>query len=342
MIGLISLKILADLVTLYEVCPPKRGTADASLPLPVFKNFKVAWVGDANNISRECFFRSLVAVSTRAVTNSYFRPTKESMLVTFPRVGIDLALATPPKYKFDEDVVDFAVKNAKGGANASSFAGAVTFTPDPAVAVRDADVIVTDTWISMGQEDEKKERLAAFAGYQVTEALAKKGGAKPDWKFLHCLPRKHEEVDDEVFYNPKRSIVWQEAENRWVASLWICLLRSGLACSIVSSAFALTLCLFTKTKTLQKIHCHGCVRGIPSEPKVDTPNQSPRQTFGHVECCLLDVDHVLANRNKHLLKLCIASDPVQRLQSHDPLRRSRQQLVFVCRTASHGRINELH
>lgn len=50
----------------------------------------------------------------------------------------------------------------------------------------------------MGQEAEKEERLQAFQGYQVTENLCKEGGAKPDWKFLHCLPRKSHEVDDEV------------------------------------------------------------------------------------------------------------------------------------------------
>ncbi|KAI9006937.1 mitochondrial ornithine carbamoyltransferase [Hyaloraphidium curvatum] len=183
------LQILADLVTMYEVSPPAAGSGDKSLPLPPFKRYKVAWVGDANNIS-------------------------QSMLVTFPRVGIDLSLATPPKYKFDQDVLDFATRNAAGGSDASPFAGSVSFTSDPVEAVRDADVIVTDTWVSMGQEDEKKERLKAFDGYKVTEELARKGGAKPDWKFMHCLPRKMEEVDDEVFYNPKRSIVWQEAENR--------------------------------------------------------------------------------------------------------------------------------
>ena len=52
--------------------------------------------------------------------------------------------------------------------------------------------------ISMGQEAEKAERLEAFKGYQVTEQLCKEGGANPDWKFLHCLPRKEHEVDDEV------------------------------------------------------------------------------------------------------------------------------------------------
>jgi len=74
-------------------------------------------------------------------------------------------------------------------------------------------VVVTDTWISMGQEAEKEERLKAFKGYQVTETLCREGGANPDWKFLHCLPRKADEVDDEVFYGP-RSLVFPESDNR--------------------------------------------------------------------------------------------------------------------------------
>ena len=83
----------------------------------------------------------------------------------------------------------------------------------------------------MGQEAEKEERLRAFKGYQVTEALCREGGANPDWKFLHCLPRKKHEVDDEVrgylllfthicsprdyqvFYGP-RSLVFPQSDNR--------------------------------------------------------------------------------------------------------------------------------
>jgi len=65
----------------------------------------------------------------------------------------------------------------------------------------------------MGQEAEKAQRLKDFQGYQITEALCREGGAKPDWKFMHCLPRKANEVDDEVFYGP-RSLVFPEADNR--------------------------------------------------------------------------------------------------------------------------------
>jgi ornithine carbamoyltransferase len=68
----------------------------------------------------------------------------------------------------------------------------------------------------MGQEAEKKQRLQDFAGFQVTMDLMRKAGARPDWKFMHCLPRKAEEVNDEVFYSD-RSLVFPEAENRkWV------------------------------------------------------------------------------------------------------------------------------
>ena len=61
--------------------------------------------------------------------------------------------------------------------------------------------------ISMGQEAEKAERLKAFAGYQVTEALCREGGANPNWKFMHCLPRKGDEVDDEVRHFPYHLII---------------------------------------------------------------------------------------------------------------------------------------
>ena len=65
----------------------------------------------------------------------------------------------------------------------------------------------------MGQEAEKAQRLKDFSGYQVTEELCREGGANPHWKFMHCLPRKQDEVNDEVFYGP-RSIVWEESDNR--------------------------------------------------------------------------------------------------------------------------------
>ncbi|TPX69025.1 ornithine carbamoyltransferase [Spizellomyces sp. 'palustris'] len=179
---------LADVMTLYETSfENPLTTADRfGLPLPLLPPMKIAWVGDANNIIN-------------------------SLLVTLPRLGpVHLSVATPKGYNCDADVVNFAIGEATGGDRN----GTVEFVKDPRAAVKDADIIITDTWVSMGQESEKAKRLQDFAGYQITEKMAKEGGAKPNWKFMHCLPRKQEEVDDEVFYNPKRSIVFQEAENR--------------------------------------------------------------------------------------------------------------------------------
>ena len=70
----------------------------------------------------------------------------------------------------------------------------------------------------MGQEEEKAKRLKAFAGYQITDTMIKKGRPKKDWRFMHCLPRHAEEVDDEVFYGP-HSLVFREAENRLYAAM---------------------------------------------------------------------------------------------------------------------------
>jgi ornithine carbamoyltransferase len=61
------------------------------------------------------------------------------------------------------------------------------------------DVVVTDTWVSMGMENDKEKRIRDFNGWQLTKNLIQAGGAKKTWKFMHCLPRKKEEVDDEVF-----------------------------------------------------------------------------------------------------------------------------------------------
>ncbi|KAM8896526.1 ornithine transcarbamylase, mitochondrial isoform 2-T2 [Lycaon pictus] len=108
-------------------------------------------------------------------------------------------------YEPDPSVTKLAEQYAKENGTKLSL------TNDPLEAARGGNVLITDTWISMGQEEEKKKRLQAFQGYQVTMKTAKV--AASDWTFLHCLPRKPEEVDDEVFYSP-RSLVFPEAENR--------------------------------------------------------------------------------------------------------------------------------
>ena len=128
-------------------------------------------------------------------------------MVTAPKLGYDFRCATPEGYEVDAGVRAIAEELASENGTK------MLFTTDPQESVSGADVIVTDTWVSMGQEEEKAERLRAFDGYQVTNDMASAGGANEDWVFLHCLPRKPDEVDDEVMYSD-RSLVWDEAENR--------------------------------------------------------------------------------------------------------------------------------
>ena len=95
---------------------------------------------------------------------------------------------------------------------AGATGGSVTVTNDAREAVQGADAVITDTWVSMGQEAEKAERVATFGPYRVTPELM--AAAKPDAVFLHCLPAYREfEVAPEVIDGPQ-SVVWDEAENR--------------------------------------------------------------------------------------------------------------------------------
>jgi len=135
---------------------------------------RVAWIGDGNN-----------------VCNSFLEAAR---LFDF-----QLAVACPKGFEPDPDWLAFAGSHAE-------------IDEDPAVAARNADLIVTDVWASMGQEDEQADRLSAFDGYQVNEALMKL--AKAEALFMHCLPaHRGEEVTAEVIDGPQ-SVVWAEAENR--------------------------------------------------------------------------------------------------------------------------------
>jgi ornithine carbamoyltransferase len=134
----------------------------------------VVWVGDGNNMC-----------------HSYIEAAK---LCDFR-----LRIACPPEYQPEPDVL----------ASAPAW---IEMFHDAEVAVRDADVVVTDTWASMGQEEEHAERLKQFQPFQVNTDLMRL--AKPDAIFMHCLPaHRGEEVTDDVLDGPQ-SVVWQEAENR--------------------------------------------------------------------------------------------------------------------------------
>jgi ornithine carbamoyltransferase len=129
-----------------------------------------------------------------------------SYLLAGATAGMHVRVAFPEAYAPDESVVADARRIAAGTG------GSVTHTSDPAEAVGGADVVVTDTWVSMGREDEKAVRIEALSPYQVTEELM--ATAADDAIFLHCLPADRGfEVAPEVIDGP-RSVIWDEAENR--------------------------------------------------------------------------------------------------------------------------------
>lgn len=145
------------------------------------KGLKFAYVGDGNNMAN-------------------------SLLYGCTKVGMDIAVATPEGYACPGEVV----ANARDDAKKSGCT--VTITHDPAEAVKNADVVCTDTWVSMGQEDEKQARIKVFAPYTVDDKLFSM--AKDDAIFMHCLPAyRGYEVTESVIDGP-RSVIFDEAENR--------------------------------------------------------------------------------------------------------------------------------
>ncbi len=129
-----------------------------------------------------------------------------SYLLAGATAGMHVRVACPVEYPPDERVV------ADADAIAVQNGGSVTIMNDPAEAVAGVDVVVTDTWVSMGKEDEKAARVASLAPYKVDAAMM--ALAKPDAIFLHCLPAdRGYEVTGEVIDGPQ-SVIWDEAENR--------------------------------------------------------------------------------------------------------------------------------
>lgn len=129
-----------------------------------------------------------------------------SYLLGFATAGMHIRVAGPEQHQPRADIVADAKRIAERTG------GSVTVTSDPAVAVAGADAVITDTWVSMGQESDTAARVSTFERYRVTPALM--GNAHPDAIFLHCLPAYRElEVAPEVIDGPQ-SVVWDEAENR--------------------------------------------------------------------------------------------------------------------------------
>ncbi len=187
----------SDVVTLaeYSRVPVINGLSDYSHPCQGLADFltiveykgwdlrgkKLAFVGDGNNVA----------------TSLLFGATK---------LGMDFAIATPPGYELPARVWELGQKFAAESGSR------LLATHDPVEAVREADVIYTDVWASMGQEAEAAERAKIFPPYQVNAALVAK--AKPDVMVMHCLPaHRGQEITDEVADGP-HSALWDQAENR--------------------------------------------------------------------------------------------------------------------------------
>ena len=129
-----------------------------------------------------------------------------SWIILASKLGLELRIATPKGYEVDEDV-------KKMGEEFSIESGAkISYTTDPKEAIKGADVVTTDTWISMGQEEEKAKRVADFKGYTLDNDMMKL--AKKDAIFLHCLPAyRGYEITEELFEAHEEEI-FSEAENR--------------------------------------------------------------------------------------------------------------------------------
>ncbi|WP_334123905.1 ornithine carbamoyltransferase [Glutamicibacter sp.] len=166
--------------------------------------------------------------ATQGLTMSYLGDAANNMansyLLAGVTAGMHVRIAGPEGYLPADSIITAAKERAK------LTGGSVTITTDAAAALKDADVVVTDTWVSMGQEDEKEARLKLFTDYSVTGEAMKL--AKDDAIVLHCLPAyRGYEIDAEVIDGPQ-SVVFDEAENRVHAQkaimTWL-MVASGLA-----------------------------------------------------------------------------------------------------------------
>ena len=145
------------------------------------RGLKVCFVGDGNNIAG-------------------------SLALACSLAGMDFTISSPEKYRLPPDIWSLATNiSSQNGTN-------LLWTPDPSQAVENADVVYTDVWVSMGDEDEKEDRLNTFSSYQVNEELVSK--AKKDFIFMHDMPAHRGEEISQNMLDHVNSVVYQQAENR--------------------------------------------------------------------------------------------------------------------------------
>lgn len=164
---------------LTDFCHPCQVLADLMTireKYAVLEGLKMCYIGDGNNMAN-------------------------SLIVGGLKTGMQVSIATPDGYRPDPQVMAFAKPNPN-----------FFITNDPMKAVENADIVITDTWASMGQESEKEQRMKAFQGYQVNDELM--AAAKPGAMVQHCLPAyRGQEITEKVFEAHAEEI-FEEAENR--------------------------------------------------------------------------------------------------------------------------------
>jgi len=176
-----SIPVINGLTNLFHPCQALSDFFTISEYKKRLENLKLCFIGDGNNVAN-----SLVLTSAIIGTNIYIASPKDFFI----------------KNEIREKAKNFAKKS---GAK-------IIFTDDPYEAAKDADILYTDVWISMGQENEREKRLQAFKNYKIDNKILKL--AKDDVIVMHCLPaHRGEEITDEVI-DGEHSVVFNQAENR--------------------------------------------------------------------------------------------------------------------------------
>lgn len=176
-----TIPVINGLTDLFHPCQALADVLTIYEMKGYLPGLKLAYVGDGNNVAH-------------------------SLIIVCAHLGIDVSIASPEGYEIDSSILTKTQELA--ALNGST----IVVTNDPVTAVTDADVIYTDVWTSMGQEEEAIARLEAFNGFQINDQLVQY--AKPDYLFLHCLPAHREEEVATSIIDGSHSAVFHQAENR--------------------------------------------------------------------------------------------------------------------------------
>lgn len=173
-----SISVINALTDLHHPCQALADLMTIMESKGYLSGIKIAYLGDGNNVCN-------------------------SLIIGAVKAGMQITVATPPGYEPDESIINIA--KAIGEAK-------IAITNDPQKAIKGADVLYTDVWVSMGQEEEQEKRLEKFKPFQLNENLLSK--ANPEAIAMHCLPaHRGQEITKEVMAS-KQSVIFEQAENR--------------------------------------------------------------------------------------------------------------------------------